>query len=121
MFKYTSKHFHENDLSIVVYEGPSARNNTSYSTNNYNDNIPLFLSFPDEFAEAFKNTGINLVIKADNNLLDKHLNEGLRTIDVLDNYNITHVGSYRNEKEKEKIKIIMLKVKNRCFSLCFWN
>ena len=109
MFKYTSKHFHESDLSIGVYEGPSAGNNTSYSTSNYDDNIPLFLNFPDEFAEAVKNAGINLVTTANNHLLDNHLNGALRTIDVLDNYNITHVGSYRNEKEKEKIKIINVK------------
>ena len=73
MFKYTSKHFHESDLFIGVYEGPSAENNASYSTSNYDDNIPLFLSFPDEFAESVKNAGINLVITANNHLLDKHL------------------------------------------------
>jgi len=109
MFKYTSKHFHESDLSIGVYEGPSAGNNTSFSTSNYADNIPLYLSFPDEFAEAVKKAGINLVTTANNHLLDKHLNGALRTLDILDKYNITHVGSYRNKKEKDQIKIIDVK------------
>ena len=109
MFKYTSKHFHESDLSIGIYEGPSAGKNTGFSTSNYDDNIPLALNFPDEFAEAVKKAGINLVTTANNHLLDKHLDGALRTIDILDKYNIINVGSYRNKKEKEKIKIIDVK------------
>ena len=69
----------------------------------------MALNFPDEFAEALKKAGINLVTTANNHLLDKHLDGALRTIDILDKYNITHVGSYRNKKEKEKIKIIDVK------------
>ena len=106
MFQYTSKHFHESDLSIGVYEGPSAGNNTSFSTSNYDDGIPLFLNFPDEFAEAVKKAGINLVTTANNHLLDKKLPGALRTLDILDKYNISHVGSYRNYEEKNKIFII---------------
>ena len=109
MFQYTSKHFYESDLSIGVYEGPSAGNNTSFSTSNYDDNIPLALNFPDEFAEAVKKAGINLVTTDNNHLLDKHLNGAMRTLDILDKYNITHVGSYRNKKEKDKIMIISVK------------
>ena len=33
----------------------------------------------------------------------------MRTLDILDKYNITHVGSYRNQKEKNAIKIINIK------------
>lgn len=109
MFQYTSKHFHESDLSIGVYEGPSAGNNTSYSTSNYDDGIPLSLNFPDEFAESVKKAGINLVTTANNHLLDKNLSGAIRTLDVLDKYNISHVGSYRNYEEKNQIFIINIK------------
>ena len=109
MFQYTSKHFHESDLSIGVFEGPSAGNNTSFSTSNYDDGIPLFLNFPDEFAEAIKRAGINLVTTANNHLLDKDLEGAMRTLDILDQLNITHVGSYRNKDEQNKICTINIK------------
>ena len=35
----------------------------------------------------------------------------MRTLDVLDKYNISHVGSYRNFEEKEKNKIFIVNVK----------
>ena len=109
VFKYTSKHFHESDYTIGIYEGPSAGNNTSYSTSNFDDGIPLYLNFPDEFAEAVKNAGIDLVSTANNHLLDKKVEGAMRTLDILDKYNITHVGSYRNQEEKDKIEIIEVK------------
>ena len=109
MFKYTSKHFHESDFSIGVYEGPSAGNNTSFSTSNYDDKIPLYLNYPDEFAEAVKKAGINLVTTANNHLLDKKIEGAMRTLDVLDKYNLSHVGSYRNLEEKHKIEIFDVK------------
>ena len=109
IFKYTSNHFHKSDLTIGVYEGPSAGNTTSYSTSNYGDGIPLYLNFPDEFAESVKKAGINLVTTANNHLLDKNLEGSMRTLDVLDKYNISHVGSYRNQEEKDKIFLINIK------------
>ena len=86
MFKFTSKYFHSSDLSIGIYEGPSAGNNTSYSTSNYDDRIPLFLNFPDEFVEAVYKSGINLVSTANNHLLDKKIEGAIRTLDILDKY-----------------------------------
>ena len=109
IFKYTSKHFHESDLTIGVYEGPSAGNNTSYSTSNYGDGIPIYLNFPDEFAESVKKAGIDLVSTANNHLLDKKIAGAMRTIDILDKYNISHVGSYRNKEEKDRIFTINIK------------
>ena len=109
MFKYTSNHFHESDLSIGVYEGPSAGNKTSYSTSNYDDNIPIFLNYPDEFVEAVKKAGINLVTTANNHLFDKKLEGALRTLDILDKYSLIHLGTYRNNEEKRKVKIVKVK------------
>ena len=103
MFQYTSKHFHESDLSIGVFEGTSAGNNTSYSTSNFDDGIPLFLNFPDEFTEAVKKAGIQLVTTGNNHILDTNLEGAIRTLDILDKYNISHVGSYRNFEEKNRI------------------
>ena len=112
IFQFTSKYFHSSDLSIGIYGGLSAENNTSYSTSIYNDRIPVFLNFSDELAEAVSKSGINLLLTANNNLLDKKIEEVLRTLDSLDKYNISHVGSYRNFDEKKKNKIFITNIKN---------
>ncbi len=88
MFKYTSDLFKKSDLAIGVYEGPSAGNETSFSTSNYDDGLPLALNYPDEFAESVKKAGINLVSTANNHLLDKNVYGALRTIDILDKNNL---------------------------------
>lgn len=114
MFKYTSSHFKKSDLSIGVYEGPSAGNKTSFSTSNYGDGIPLYLNYPDEFAESVKKAGINLVTTANNHLMDKNIEGALRTIDILKKYNITHTGSY---KYNEKKNLLILDIKGIKFSI----
>lgn len=106
IFKFTSEHFKKSDFTIGVYEGPSAGNKTSYSTSNYGDGIPLYLNYPDEFAESVKNSGIDLVTTANNHLLDKNINGAFRTIDILNKYKIKHTGSYKNYKKNNNILII---------------
>jgi hypothetical protein len=54
MFKNTWDYLQKSDLSIGVYEGPSAGNKTSYSTSNYGDGIPLYLNYQDEFQNPLK-------------------------------------------------------------------
>ena len=84
-------------------------NNTGFTTSIYDDKLPLYLNFPDEFVEVVKKAGINLVTTANKYLLDKSIKDAIRTLDILDKYNITHVGSYRNEVINIKgIKIAIL-------------
>jgi poly-gamma-glutamate capsule biosynthesis protein CapA/YwtB (metallophosphatase superfamily) len=115
IFKETWEYLQKSELSIGVYEGPSAGNMTNYSTSNYNDGIPLYLNFPDEFAESVKKAGINLVTTANNHLLDKGIDGALRTIDILNKYNITHTGSYKNQKEKNQL--LVLNINNIKFAI----
>ena len=113
MFKYPSEHLKKSDLSIGVYEGPSAGNNASFTTSNCGDGLPLYLNFPDEFAESVKKSGINLVTTANNHLLDKGIEGALRTIDVLKKYNITHTGS---NKFNEKNNLLIMEIKSIKFA-----
>ena len=113
MFKYASEHFKKSDFTIGVYEGPSAGNNTSFSTSNYEDDIPLYLNYPDEFAESIKKSGINLVTTANNHLLDKNINGVFRTIDVLNKYNIKFTGSY---KCYNKTNLLIINIKGINFA-----
>lgn len=106
MFEYAKKYLTEADLAIGVFEGPMAGEEAGYSSSNYDDGLPLFLNYPDSFAKAVKDSGIDLVSTANNHLLDKGELGALRTLDVLDVNQLMHVGSYRNPTEKDSAIII---------------
>ena len=109
IFTYTKPYFENSDYTIAVFEGPMAGTSVPYSTSNYADGIKLYLNFPDSFAKAVKNSGIDFVTTANNHLLDRGYSGALRTIDILDKYDIKHTGSYRNRKEKDEVTIIEVK------------
>lgn len=106
MFEYAKPYLESADLAIGVFEGPTAGEEVGYSTSNYGDGLPLYLSFPDEFAYAVKDAGIDLVSAANNHLLDMGLDAALRTIDVLDQAGLQHTGAYRNQQEKDEVLIV---------------
>ena len=108
MFKYTSTHFKESDFSIGVYNGLSEGNNIIFPNINDSGNISSYLNFPEEFVESVKNAGINMINTAANHLLDQNIEGVIGTLDILDKKNIIHVGSYRNQDEKDKIEIVNL-------------
>lgn len=105
-FEYTSKYISAANLSVGVFEGPCAGEDAGYSTSNYGDNIPLAINFPDSFAKAVKEAGFDFVTTANNHLIDRGIKGALRTLDVLDSVGLEHIGSYRSQDEKEKVKII---------------
>jgi len=106
MFEHAKKYLSEADMSIGVFEGPMAGEETGYTIGNYDDGLPLYLNYPDSFAKAVKESGIDLVSTANNHLLDKGDTGALRTLDVLDKNDLLHVGSYRDSKEKDSVMIV---------------
>jgi len=106
MFEYARRYLAAADISIGVFEGPAAGEEAGYSTSNYDDGIPLYLNFPDSFAKAVKESGIDLVSTANNHLLDKGEEGAMRTLDILDQVGLLHVGSYRDEAEKQSFMIL---------------
>ena len=106
VFEYAAPYLQAADLAIGVYEGPSAGGGKGYSTSNFGDGITIYLNYPDEFAQAVKNAGIDLVSTANNHLLDMDLEGALRTLDVLDEVGLLHTGSYRNQEEKDELLIV---------------
>ena len=106
VFEYAAPYLTNADLAIGVYEGPSAGGERGYTTSNFGDGLPLYLNFPDEFAQAVKDAGIDLVSTANNHLLDMGLEGALRTLDVLDEVGLAHTGSYRNQEEKDEVLIV---------------
>ena len=106
VFEYAAPYLQEADLAIGVYEGPSAGGDKGYTTSNFGDGIKIYLNFPDEFAQAAKDAGIDLVSTANNHLLDMDLDGAMRTLDVLDEVGLLHTGSYRNQEEKDELLIV---------------
>lgn len=106
MFEYAKKYLTAADFAIGIFEGPTAGEEAGYSTSNFDDGIPLYLNYPDSFAEAVKQSGIDLVSTANNHLLDKGVEGALRTLDVLDSVGLLHVGSWRNPAEKASIPVV---------------
>jgi poly-gamma-glutamate synthesis protein (capsule biosynthesis protein) len=73
-FAYVKKYFEESDLSIGNLE-------TTFAGPPY-AGWPLF-SAPDELAPALKNAGFDVIVTANNHMIDRGLVGLLRTIDVL--------------------------------------
>ena len=59
---------------------------------------PAFNS-PDALAHALKDAGFDLLSTANNHSLDKRFNGLSRTLDVLDEVGLSHVGTYRTQEE----------------------
>ena len=106
LFEHAAPYLQEADLAIGVYEGPSAGGEKGYTTSNFGDGIKIYLNFPDEFAQAVKDAGIDLVSTANNHLLDMDLEGAMRTLDVLDEVGLLHTGSYRNQEEKDELMLV---------------
>ena len=62
---------------------------------------PRFNS-PDELAYHIKDAGFDLLCTTNNHCLDKGIDGLNRTLDVLDEVNIPHVGTYRTQEEREE-------------------
>lgn len=106
VFEFAKKYISSADIAVGIFEGPTAGAEVGFSTSNFADGITLKLNFPDEFAEAVKNAGFDLVSTANNHLLDCGVSGALRTLDVLDEIGLDHTGSYRNSDEKSTVKIV---------------
>ena len=62
--------------------------------------FPTFSS-PDALAEAAKNAGFDLLATANNHTRDQGVDGIYRTLDVLDELGLAHVGTYRSQEERD--------------------
>lgn len=68
---------------------------------------PQFSS-PDALAVACKNSGIDVLVTANNHSCDRGKTGIIRTLDVLDSLKIAHTGTFRNRDEFEKNNLLIL-------------
>jgi len=88
VFDYVRPYFQNSDLSIGNLE-------TTFGGRPY-AGWPLF-SAPDSVAEALKNAGFDVITTANNHVYDTFQRGLLRTIDVLEEYNLLFTGSRRDD------------------------
>ncbi|NMM48655.1 CapA family protein [Marinigracilibium pacificum] len=93
VFKYISPIFHNHDLVIANLEltlaGPPFRGYPQFSA-------------PDELAIALKNSGVDILVTANNHSNDRRGKGVKRTLDILDSLGIKHTGTFRNKEERNK-------------------
>ena len=83
------------DITIGNLETSFAGKERGYS------NYPTFNS-PDTLAKSIADIGVDVISTAGNHCLDMGFSGLSRTIDVLDNYNISHLGTYKTEESQKK-------------------
>lgn len=84
------------DISIGSLETTFAGSERGYS------NYPTFNS-PDALAYALKNIGLDVISTAGNHALDTGFSGLSRTIDVLDDADIAHLGTYKTQEDQDTI------------------
>ena len=84
------------DITVANLETSFAGKERGYS------NYPTFNS-PDSLATSLKNIGIDVISTAGNHCLDMGFNGLSRTIDILDNADISHLGTYKSQEDQDKI------------------
>ena len=88
----------QGDYSSTNFEAPMAGADAGYS------GYPIFNS-PDAAAEAFANAGFDLIITANNHILDKGFDGALRTMQVLHDSDLDTVGTYLSAEDKQQFLI----------------
>lgn len=84
------------DITVASLETSFAGEEIGYS------NYPTFNS-PDNLAYCLRNIGIDVISTAGNHCLDMGFSGLSRTIDVLDTYGISHMGTYKTKEASQEI------------------
>ncbi len=95
-FEEVKKYLQDADLTLGNLETTFAGKEAGYSF------YPTF-NAPDSFGQALKNAGFDLLTTANNHSNDKKEPGIVRTIDVLDELELDHVGTYKTQEARDEI------------------
>ena len=95
-FEDVKKYFDDSDFVVGNFETVTAGENVGIS------DYPCFNS-PDSIAAAVADAGFDLVTTANNHCMDKGMKGTLRTLEVLDQNGIDHIGTYGSYEERAHI------------------
>ena len=90
------------DLCIGNLETTFAGKDKGYSS------YPTF-NTPDELASKLKKLGLDVLTTANNHCLDKGIDGLNRTIDILNDADISHLGTYKSQEERDTVLIKYVK------------
>ncbi len=98
-FKYIADKLSSKDFAIGNLETVFAGKDRRYSGKN------MIFNAPDNLAESIKKAGIDILTTSNNHSLDRGFDGISRTIDVLDELEILHTGTFKTEEESNEILI----------------
>ena len=96
VFEDIERYIKTSDIAIGSLETSFAGEERGYS------NYPLF-NTPDNLAYSLKKIGLDVLSTAGNHCLDMGFSGLSRTIDVLDDADISHLGTYKTQEERDTI------------------
>lgn len=91
MIRFAKPWIEQADYAVVNLE-------TTFAGGPDYSGFPAF-NTPDALGDALKDAGFDLVSTANNHCLDRGYDGMVRTLDVLDNLGLAHVGTYRSAEE----------------------
>jgi len=97
-FSEVKKYLTESDLTIGNLETTISGKESKYS------GYPLFNS-PDEYLEALKNTGFDLLFTSNNHSLDRGKKGVLRTLAKIKDYGMNSTGSFLSQQDRDSIRV----------------
>lgn len=103
ILKNVKEYLEQSNLVIANLETPISEKITSEKIGKYS-----FIS-PKSYIETLKENGINMLSTANNHCLDNGKKGIYETIDVLDELEIEHIGTYKNKYDK---RYIVKKIEN---------
>lgn len=102
VFEDIKHYFEATDISIGNLETSFAGKERGYS------NYPTFNS-PDALVYDLKEMGLDIITTAGNHCLDMGFSGLSRTIDVLDDAGLKHLGTYKTQEERDQVFITEVK------------
>lgn len=88
----------EGDYTSVCFEAPMAGKEAEYT------GYPLFNS-PDEIVYTFKKAGFDLIVTANNHIMDRGYEGALRTMEVIERAGLDYAGTYKTKEASENFLI----------------
>ena len=98
-FEDVTSYFQQADLAIANLETTLCGPDLGYS------DYPLF-GTPDAFAQAIKDAGFDVLSTANNHCMDKGSQGLTRTLNVLDEMQIAHMGTYASQEARDQILML---------------
>lgn len=109
-YKYLSSEAKKADISVINLETPIGSKNFG--------GYPSFCA-PDSFLHAITDAGFNLVLLANNHILDRGEEGAIYTLNLLDTLKTPYCGIYRNMEERDSLYPLV--IEKRGVKIAFLN